>query len=337
MAPEKAAALCELFRDRELLELDGQPAVTWRFTPARAVVPPAALLRGVREELSLGIARDDLRQRLGEREWWDYDGESRLLAWTLAHDLLMEGLGQLLGERLTLVAFNETALPLADVLTISVLAFSVTGGDGRTTTGTLSLSPAMVSRLAAHAGWRKPANVIGPWKRLPACLRIELRGIRFPRSELADAGIGDVLVLGRRARCWSNLQVAVVAARSDTRLQAWSAVYERGRFTIGAAALNVTMEGIMPEQSAEDPNDAAAAGALAAVPVALDFDLGGVSLPLAELAALKPGYVFKLPGRLEEVRVLIRANGVKVGRGELVAVDDVLGVQLLAVETDGLR
>jgi flagellar motor switch/type III secretory pathway protein FliN len=35
--------------------------------------------------------------------------------------------------------------------------------------------------------------------------------------------------------------------------------------------------------------------------------------------------------------VVIRANGTRVGYGELVAVGDVLGVQLLALETNGLR
>jgi type III secretion protein Q len=73
------------------------------------------------------------------------------------------------------------------------------------------------------------------------------------------------------------------------------------------------------------------------IPVSLDFDLGSLSVPLGELAALKPGYVLELPGSLEKLRVTIRANGTRVGYGELVAVGDVLGVQLLALEPDGLR
>ncbi len=61
-------------------------------------------------------------------------------------------------------------------------------------------------------------------------------------------------------------------------------------------------------------------------------------IPLeSETAALQPGYVFELPSSLDTVRVVIRANGTRVGHGELVAVGDVLGVQLLALETDGLR
>ena len=47
--------------------------------------------------------------------------------------------------------------------------------------------------------------------------------------------------------------------------------------------------------------------------------------------------MFELPGNLDAVRVVIRANGTRVGHGELVAVGDVLGVQLLAFDTDELR
>ena len=73
------------------------------------------------------------------------------------------------------------------------------------------------------------------------------------------------------------------------------------------------------------------------IPVSLDFDLGNLAVPLGELATLKPGYVFELSNSLDSVRIVIRANGTRVGHGELVAVGDVLGVQLLALETDGLR
>ena len=83
-----------------------------------------------------------------------------------------------------------------------------------------------------------------------------------------------------------------------------------------------------------DPKTAAAADN---IPVSLDFELGNLAVPLGELATLRPGYVFELPGNLDAVRVVIRANGTRVGHGELVAVGDVLGVQLLAFETDELR
>ena len=66
------------------------------------------------------------------------------------------------------------------------------------------------------------------------------------------------------------------------------------------------------------------------LPVQLRFELGEVELSIAELSALQPGYVFPLASRLEGANVAIRANGRHVGRGEVVAVGDTLGVRLLA-------
>ena len=99
--------------------------------------------------------------------------------------------------------------------------------------------------------------------------------------------------------------------------------------TVSAGVLNSPTELIMSDPIATDAADN--------IPVSLDFDLGSLALPLGELAVLKPGYVFELAGSLEKLRVVIRANGTRVGLGELVAVGDVLGVQLLALEIDGLR
>jgi type III secretion protein Q len=79
------------------------------------------------------------------------------------------------------------------------------------------------------------------------------------------------------------------------------------------------------------------ADAVARTPVTLEFELGNLTLPLGEIAGLKPGYVFQLPGRLEDARVVIRAGGRVVGRGELVAVGEVLGVQVTALDADGFQ
>lgn len=77
------------------------------------------------------------------------------------------------------------------------------------------------------------------------------------------------------------------------------------------------------------------AASLADVPVRLDFEVGSIAVPLGQLASLKPGYVFKLRGRPEGVPVIIRANGTQIGHGELVAIGDSLGVQILAIDGVG--
>ena len=62
-------------------------------TPAQPVIAP--------ERRGFGrFINDGWVERLGEREWWDFTGESRLLAWALAHTGLLEGLGRILREPL---------------------------------------------------------------------------------------------------------------------------------------------------------------------------------------------------------------------------------------------
>lgn len=66
---------------------------------------------------------------------------------------------------------------------------------------------------------------------------------------------------------------------------------------------------------------------LLAIPVRLSFDLGEISLTLAELRALQPGQAIRLGHPLAGA-VRVRANGALIGEGELVEIDGHLGVAL---------
>lgn len=66
---------------------------------------------------------------------------------------------------------------------------------------------------------------------------------------------------------------------------------------------------------------------LLAIPVRLSFDLGEISLTLAELRALQPGQAIRLGHPLASA-VRVRANGTLIGEGELVEIDGHLGVAL---------
>jgi type III secretion protein Q len=274
----------------------------------------------------LSVGDDGWCETLGARSWWDFTGESRLLAWSLAHTGLIEGLGRILREPLMPTVLTDGALPHAD--TGVSLSFSATTQDGRTTTGSVSMSATMLERLVSHGGWRRPTSIPDVWLQVPGTVRIELCGSTFSLGVLNVTEMGDVLVLGNRGTCWQRFQLTLVASRSDTPLRTWNATYDGEHLKVSSGAINPPMELIM-----SDPK----MGSVADIPVSLDFDLGNVAVPLGELASLKPGYVFELPGSLERRRVTIRANGARVGQGELVAVGDVLGVQLLSLDVEGLR
>jgi len=74
--------------------------------------------------------------------------------------------------------------------------------------------------------------------------------------------------------------------------------------------------------------DAAPALSLEQLPVRLSFDLGCVTMTLAELEALQPGQAIALARPLGGA-VTIRANGATIGHGELVDIDGRAGVSVL--------
>lgn len=336
LPPSDAAALSALFRGHDHLVLEGSPVTTWRFQLAQVVSPSGVILRGAREEIALCIDDDGLCDMLGERAWSDYGPDSQPLAWLLGHHTIIDSLGRLLGEPLLPRTRGEGSRPAGVSLSILV-GFSVTTDDGRVTRGALGLSPEMTSRLAAHPSWRPRANAIDPWLALPTRLRISSRMDRFPLSELRATEIGDVLVVGRRAQYWSSLRVQRLGARAETLPSAWIASYDGTNLIVRTQTQNFEVEKRMSETPTEQTAETLPADVIARTPVTLEFELGTLTLPLGELSSLKPGYVFQLPGKLEEARVVIRAGGRRVGQGELVAVGDVLGVQVTALDADGFQ
>lgn len=89
-------------------------------------------------------------------------------------------------------------------------------------------------------------------------------------------------------------------------------------------------EGLATMSSSNDPRqDDALAQTLAELPVEVRVELGSISLPAAEWAQLHPGDVIPLGSKHSSVR--LRANGTVIAEGELVRVDDELGVRITSV------
>jgi len=89
----------------------------------------------------------------------------------------------------------------------------------------------------------------------------------------------------------------------------------------------------MPASPDTSPAETAA---LDSVPVRLSFDLGEVSLTLAQLRALQPGQTVDLGHPLAGA-VRIRANGALVGEGDLVEIDGQIGVSVRHLFPAGAR
>jgi type III secretion system YscQ/HrcQ family protein len=75
------------------------------------------------------------------------------------------------------------------------------------------------------------------------------------------------------------------------------------------------------------PAPALMAEALATLPVHLVFEIGEKQIPCKDLRTITPGYVFELDQPVEH-SVTVRANGKIVATGDLVQVDDRIGVRI---------
>jgi type III secretion system YscQ/HrcQ family protein len=64
--------------------------------------------------------------------------------------------------------------------------------------------------------------------------------------------------------------------------------------------------------------------------IAIDFDLGRVTVPLSEIESWQPGSVVALPPTAprEGVEVTLRSNGRVIGTGDLVRIDDRIAVRI---------
>ena len=62
--------------------------------------------------------------------------------------------------------------------------------------------------------------------------------------------------------------------------------------------------------------------------LAVQFEIDSVALPLAQLAALRPGYVIELAAPVLDTPVRLVTHGQTVGYGEIVCVGEHLGVRI---------
>lgn len=315
---------------------------------------------GTRLALSLrtGVARsgDGL-------QWSDYTGRSRTLAWSLAHEPQLMRLSEALGASLLPIAPHGPPPADRDAEHDDAvwLGFAIEdtqrGPDQRHADsplapclGELRLPLAWLERMTRRSGplYDDEAPVpLGRWSGLPAPVSLRFAGPQLRGEQWRRLQPGDVLVIGTHGRFppvhahVAGRRWPLAVATDGWRVDGAAQSADRGADDTRADHLktNPSQETRMTETdsddaaTAQDSSEGQAVDAAAGkrdLPVQLDFELGRTELSVGELAGLQPGYVFALPSHLEGANVSIRANGQAVGRGEVVAVGDTLGVRLLA-------
>jgi type III secretion protein Q len=240
---------------------------------------------------------------------------------------------QPLVERVTLAlgtGFEWLADPGPPAAAADALCFELRGSDGSSgaACGSVVFEDGAawidtVARLPVAAASPLPAAL----RDLPAPLRLEIGHVTLRLGELRSITRGDIVAI----EPWS-LQGAVLGVR------AYVGRHTRPAFRAEVRGTNLT---VLPFQDAMTMKTAAPANkpapgdaldpsleSLEGLEVTVRFEAGQLQLPLRELGQVKPGHVFDLGQPLTQSVVRIVAHGSVVGKGQLVAIGERLGVRV---------
>ena len=327
----RAAVLQALFRQPRRWAVEGGGVL--EFAPSDAP-SPAETFAIESDGARLAIAFDPQGGAMPEGlHWGDHVGRSRVLAWSLAHEARLVHSSQAFGMTLVpVVGGGDEPVAEATAGEGTWLRFRV-GAHG--TTGAAGVAWLPLPRLRALLARAEPvdevraAKALARWRDLPVPVAVSMAGPRVPQSEWSGMSPGAVIVAGRVSN------PPPVRARGAGRGWPVEAAPDGWRVEGPGVPDSNDQEKTMSEdeqQAAQDTDagEGTASTRVGELPVQVQFELGRLEVALEDLAQLQPGYVFALPAHLQGTNVAIRANGREVGRGELVAIGDTLGVRLLA-------
>ncbi len=258
--------------------------------------------------LWLALEREQGDSPLGDARWQDYDGDARLLAWSLTHEALIDALNALIGQALLPAGF----LPMGGERDKFWLAVEWQGHDGVAASGWVGLAEADVHALAARAEWRRdtayPA-MIGDVASVS--LRLLLSGRVLDAETLSALAAGDVLIVGQEADVEGRLQPDEDTARPVFGLpDGWPVQRRQGEWTVSNRPL-------------------LAFGHDAARPL---FLVTRLNMSLDDLGALRPGSRLHADDALIGATVGIMLGGRRFGEGTVVRLGEWLGVRIVQRE-----
>jgi type III secretion protein Q len=177
----------------------------------------------------------------------------------------------------------------------------------------------MLAQLCAQGG----ARPNGGWGQGGVALRFEIGATHLASGEYAELEAGDWLLIETARLASGTLQVAGRVPGAALTLYATA---------VGTQLTITEIERTMQGESVVASVDGASnTETLESVMLEIRFDVGEQRCALSELQSIQPGHVFRLDVPIETAPVQLRIGGRLVGRGQLVAVGDQLGVRLVEI------
>jgi flagellar motor switch/type III secretory pathway protein FliN len=283
------------------------------------------------DDTRIQIALDGEATGLGTepRDWHQYTGDVRLLAWTAYHEPVLELLRAVfrrdwIPESLGDCDANPDDSDQADDVQAG---FSIHAGDLCVGRGLVVFGRDHIQTLAPRPDSSEPRPHALTCVR--AVLETSLDEFEVPATELTTLHSGSVVRLDNRTlrttprvviplgttRAIGEIhgkQVTIVGFAAPTRFASDS--------TSGARNMSDHDSPLpKPSDRAVDP---------ATLPVTLRFIAGRTTVPFGALADVAPGFVFELDRPLDDQVITVLANEVPIAQGELVTLGDLLGVRI---------
>lgn len=311
--------------------------VTWRWTaaPAQQALYRITLQRQ-EQRLCLDLIDDLIGLDDTADDWIGLPDRARLVVWTLAHERFISLLQRVFGRDWMPQAIDALRTPGSLPPPPHIDAgFEIETEDGRVLIrGVATLALPLCAHLIRRTQ-RHPAPASSPWAAGRARLRCVIDRVRASARDLQRLAPRAIVLLDNATLVGLSGRVQLVAGNVvfDCELRG---LHGTGLLVRAASSGgNNTMVEALSPAGLPLADDIADAEALAAneLPVTLSFEAGSVSIPFDQLASVRPGFVFELAQALDASLIRVLANGVEVGAGELVRIDDQLGVRLTQLNT----
>jgi type III secretion protein Q len=210
--------------------------------------------------------------------------------------------------------------------------------DGRDHDARIQASPAIL------ALFERRLHDVATLTQTPACRvpgRIAIGARAIAIAALEKLRPGDILL-----RCLpANTEAALRSGDAFRARVAWGTHGLKrltARAEINGGCLAITEEPIMTDDVQHmNGDDAPLTAELQSDPIEIgeldlpvQFELDSVALPLAQLSALRPGYVIELDTPVTDARIRLVAHGQTIGYGELIAVAEHLGIRIVRMAHD---